>query len=304
LAPGGRPREDRVFSLLIPAYNEEGAVEATVRSAHEALQKAGEEFEIVVIDDGSTDRTREILAGLDLPRVLVIRHARNQGYGASIKTGIRRSRGDLLGITDADGTYPTAALPELLATLRDTQADMVVGARTQGRSAIPLARRPARAIVSWLANALTGTRIPDVNSGLRVFRRDLVERFMNLYPQGFSFTITLTLASLTGHYLVHFVPIVYQKRTGTSTLDGGLRGVGHFLAFLGIVVRMVAHFRPLRFFVWPSAALVLTGTAIVSYTLATERNVSDTGVLFLLAGLQVGLFGLLADVVVRSRPTR
>jgi glycosyltransferase involved in cell wall biosynthesis len=293
-----------VFSLLIPTYNEEGTVASTVRAVHDVLTKVGEEFEIVVIDDGSTDGTPTILAGLQLAHVRVLRHPKNQGYGASLKTGIRRSRGEVLGITDADGTYPIAAIPDLLKVLRETPADMVIGAREAGSAAISRARRPAKAIVSWLANALTGTRIPDVNSGLRVFHRDLAERFMNLYPQRFSFTITITLAALTNHYIVDFLPIAFFKRTGKSTLGSGLNGLWNFVAFLGIIVRMVVHFRPLRFFVWPSLALVLGGATIVAYTLATERNISDVGVLCLLAGLQVGLFGLLADAVVRSRPTR
>jgi glycosyltransferase involved in cell wall biosynthesis len=294
------PAEATLFSLLIPAYNEEGAVEATVRAAHGALTKAGVEFEILVIDDGSTDRTTAVLADLHLTSVRVIRHPRNQGYGAALKTGIRRSRGEILGITDADGTYPVDALPELLTALHDGQADMVVGARRRG-ARIPLMRRPAKAIVSWLANVLTGTRIPDVNSGMRVFRRDLAERFLSLYPQRFSFTITITLAALTNHYLVDYRPIAYFSRTGQSTLSRGLSGFSNFFGFLGIVVRMVVHFRPLRFFVWPSLALVLAGSIQIGYSMITRRNVSDSGVLCLLAGLQVGLFGLLADAVVRSR---
>jgi glycosyltransferase involved in cell wall biosynthesis len=297
------PAETTLFSLLIPVYNEAGAVEATVRTAHDVLTKAGVEFEILVIDDGSTDRTAAVLAELHLTAVRVIRHVRNQGYGAALKTGIRRTRGEILGMTDADGTYPVAALPQLLAALQDGQADMVVGARRPG-SKIPLTRRPAKAIVSWLANVLTGTRIPDVNSGMRVFRRDLAERFMSLYPQRFSFTITITLAALTNHYLVDFRPIDYYSRTGQSTLSRGLSGFSNFLAFLGIVVRMVVHFRPLRFFVWPSLALGLAGSIQIGYSIIAQRNVSDSGVLFLLAGLQVGLFGLLADAVVRSRQMR
>jgi glycosyltransferase involved in cell wall biosynthesis len=292
-----------VFSLLIPVYNEEGAVEATVRAAHDALAKAGEAFEIVVVDDGSSDRTPAILASLELPGVRVVRHPQNRGYGASLKTGIRRSAGEFLGMADADGTYPVARLPELLELLRQGQADMVVGARTRNAE-IPLVRRPAKAVVAWLANALTGTTIPDVNSGLRVFRRDMAERFMNLYPQRFSFTITITLAALTNDYVVLFAPIDYYRRTGTSTLSAGLGGMRNFVSFLAVVIRMVAHFRPLKFFVWPSAALTAAGAGTVLYTLVTAANVSDTGILLLLSGLQVGLFGLLADVVVRSRASR
>src|SRR5262249_45071697 len=228
----------------------------------------------------------------------------NQGYGASIKTGIRRSRGEVLGITDADGTYPITAIPDLLHALHAGEADMVVGARKPGSAVIPLSRRPAKAIVSWLANTLTATRIPDVNSGMRVFRRDLAERFMNLYPQRFSFTITITLAALTNHYIVDYRPIDFFKRTGQSMLGRGLNGFWNFLEFLGIIVRIVVHFRPLRFFIWPSLALVLLGSVSLWYTLITRHEITDNAVLCLLAGFQVGLFGLLADAVVRSRPNK
>jgi glycosyltransferase involved in cell wall biosynthesis len=290
-----------MFSLIIPVYNEEAAVEETVRSAHESLARTGESFEIVVIDDGSNDGTGAILDSLEIAHLRVLRNPVNRGYGASLKRGIRRSRGDLLGITDADGTYPVVVIPELIRTLHDADADMVVGARTKSGAHIPLVRRPAKAIVAWLANLLISTRVPDVNSGLRVFRRDLAEQFMHLYPTRFSFTITITLAALSSDHHVVFVPIDYFERKGRSTLDSHVSGIANFLAFLGIVVRIVTYFRPLRFFVWPSAFLTLTGLGILAYTVATEHNVTDSGLLFLLAGLQVGLFGLLADVVARTR---
>lgn len=292
-----------MFSLLVPVFNEERVIDETVRALSDTLSKGGEPFEIVVIEDGSTDRTPEILRALRIPHVHVITHPRNRGYGSSMKTGIRHSQGEVIGTVDADGTYPLEEFPALLAEMRHTKADMVVGARTKKGVRIPLIRRPAKFIVNALANALAGMRIPDLNSGMRVFSRPLAERFMHLYPQRFSFTITLTLAALTNDYDVRYVPIDYRKRMGKSTLSSGLNGLKNFLSFLGLIVRIVTYFRPIKFFAWPCAILLFAGLATMAYTLFYDANVSDAGLLTFFTGLQIGLFGLLAEVVVRNRGT-
>lgn len=290
-----------MLSVLIPAFNEEQAIETTVRRAHVALATAESPFEIIVVDDGSTDGTPDILRSLALPHVRVVTHARNRGYGASMKTGIRRSRGSLIATVDADGTYPLEDFPRLLRELRAGQADMVVGARVKKGARIPWIRRPAKAVLGLLARLLTGMDIPDLNSGMRIFTRELGERYMHLYPQRFSFTITITLAALTNDYIVAFTPIDYHKRIGRSTMSSGLNGIRNFLRFLGLIVRIVTYFRPLKFFVWPSTLLVILGLGTIGATLFADRNISDSGMLMLLTGLQIGLFGLLAEAVVRNR---
>lgn len=290
-----------MLSVLIPAFNEEQAIEATVRRVHAALAAAANPFEIVVIDDGSTDRTPDILKNIVLPQLHIITHSQNRGYGASMKTGIRRSHGSLIATIDADGTYPLEDFPRLLQELRSGQTDMVVGARVKKGAHIPWIRRPAKAILGILARTLTGMNIPDLNSGMRIFTRELGERYMHLYPQRFSFTITITLAALTNDYIVTFLPIDYHKRIGRSTMSSGLNGIRNFLRFLGLIVRIVTYFRPLKFFVWPSALLVALGFGTIGYTLFADRNVSDSGMLMLLTGLQTVLFGLLAEAVVRNR---
>src|SRR5947209_6944767 len=224
-----------MLSLLLPVFNEENAIEGTVRTLLETLSATREEFEIVIIDDGSTDGTKAILSQLRAPHVEVLHHPLNRGYSASLKTGIRHSRGELIGIVDADGTYPIKDFPHLLTTLRETKADMVVGARTKKGVHIPFIRRPAKAVINGLARLLTGMKIPDLNSGMRIFTRELAERFMYLYPQGFSFTITITLAALTNDYMVQYVPIDYHKRLGKSTLSSGWNGLWHFTSFFSLI---------------------------------------------------------------------
>jgi glycosyltransferase involved in cell wall biosynthesis len=289
-----------MLSLLIPVFNEQEAIEDTVREAHSVLSRSGERFEIVVIDDGSTDATPKLLRELNLHAVQVVRHPENRGYGSAMKTGIRRSSGDLIATVDADGTYPIGDFPRLLTEMHEGRADMVVGARTKRGAKVPLIRRPAKAIVSALANTLAGQRIPDLNSGMRIFTRELAERFLHLYPQGFSFTITITLAALTNEHTVRYVPIEYHSRKGRSTLRG-FNGIRNFVQFLGLIVRIITSFRPLTFFAWPSVALGLAGIATIAYTIWKDANISDTGLLLTLTGLQIGLFGLLAEIVVRQR---
>jgi len=288
-----------MFTLLIPVFNEEQSIEQTVLSAKDALSKLGEDFEIVVVNDGSSDKTSEILSGLSVSEMKVINHKQNRGYGASIKTGIRHSKGELIGTTDADGTYPIEQLNSMLQILREKELDMVVGARTKKGVKIPLIRRPAKAVVNMLANSLVGMKIPDTNSGLRIFTRELVEKYMHLYPQGFSFTLTITLASQTNDHLVEFYPIDYFKRQGKSSMSSGLNGIKHFLNFLALIIRITTYFRPIKFFLWPSILLTISGLGTIIYTIVEDSNISDAGMLLLLTGIQIGLFGLLAEVVVR-----
>ena len=289
-----------MLSLVIPVYNEEQAIADTIERAVKTLASL-KDYEIVVVDDGSTDGTAKYLETIQDDHVTVLHHTVNTGYSASIKTGIRKAKGDVLAITDADGTYPIEELPQMYEKLQSKDIDMVVGARTKKGVHIPLIRRPAKAVVNLLANILVGQKIPDLNSGLRVFTRELVEEFWHLYPQRFSFTITITLAALTNGYQVLFHPIDYHKRIGSSSLSSGFNGVKNFVNFLSLIVRITTYFRPMRFFGLPSGILIIGGLGLIMYTINIESNVSDAGLLLLMTGLQIGLFGILADVTVRHR---
>lgn len=285
------------LTVVIPAYNEAGAIRPTVEDLAATLAASGLEHEVIVVDDGSTDGTseavRELAGRLEAVRLVV--HPRNRGYGAALKSGIRASRADVVAITDADGTYPNERLPELYRRLVDTGADMVVGSRTGAHVHIPLVRRPAKAFLRWLAQYLSGHPIPDLNSGLRVMRKaPIVERF-NLVSNGFSFTTTTLLALLARDNPVEWVPIDYHQRTGNSKI----RPIHDTLNFLVLILRVCVYFEPLKVFVPPAVLLALGGVGLGASQVLTNGGLGDAPVLMIVAALQILLSGLIADMISR-----
>lgn len=280
------------YSVVIPCFNEESAIRATVQAI---LENADSRLlEIIVVDDGSVDGSAAELGRLagEYAAVRVATHPCNRGYGAALKTGIRSSAGSLIVITDADGTYPNERIPGLVD--RISGADMVVGARTDPGARIPLARRPAKWILGWLANTMSGRRIPDLNSGLRVMRRELVERYLGLLPDGFSFTTTITLVMLSEAHRVEYVPVAYHRRTGSSKI----RPVRDTLNFVQLICRAVLWFNPLRIFIPLSGLLVATGVAVLlSSMLLLGRAMDVAFAIFVMTGVIVLAVGMLADLI-------
>jgi glycosyltransferase involved in cell wall biosynthesis len=197
-------------TVVIPACNEERGIAVTLEALHAVGSRLGQPLEMIVVDDGSTDATREIAEKLG---ARVCSHPRSGGYGRSLKTGIRNASHELIAITDADGTYPLEDLPVLLEHAR--RFDMVVGART-GPHFRRLLLSPAYTLFLLLTNFVTGTWIPDPNSGLRVFRRSQILPLLDRLPNGFSFTTTTTLVLTLEGKFVLFHPITYRPRIGRS----------------------------------------------------------------------------------------
>lgn len=278
------------ISVLIPCFNEEGAIDETIAQVRGVLTSIGAPFEIIVIDDGSTDGTA---ARAEQSGEVVVRHDVNRGYGAALKTGLSAARHGWIAITDADGTYPVDALRVLTASCGEY--DMVVGARTGRRVKIPLLRRPAKWVINTLANYLAGYKIPDLNSGLRVFRREISDRFITLFPEGFSFTTTITVASLCTNYRVKFVPIDYFKRLGKSSISP----IRDTIGFTILVVRLVTYFKPLNVFLPPALFLTFTGfvKAVVDFIRTNAFGVGSS--LLMLTGVQLMFMGLMADLILR-----
>jgi glycosyltransferase involved in cell wall biosynthesis len=249
------------------------------------------ETELIVVDDGSADDTASLA---EKAGVRVVRHAQNRGYGASLKSGIAKAQHDLVAILDADCTYPPEALPELLESAPGN--DMVVGARKKGKVHIPLIRRPAKAVLRWLASYLSGYPIPDLNSGFRIMRRPVVNRFLSLLPSGFSFTTTITLAMLVSGFGVKYVDIEYHARAGTSHI----RPIRDTLGFFALILRTVMYFNPLRIFIPLALSFLAAGAAVFLLTWHyMERPLDTTSLLLIVTGVQMGALGMLADLIAK-----
>lgn len=279
-------------SIIIPCYNEEGAVTETIERIAAAIEPDSESS-IIAVDDGSGDNTGAILDDLAkrLPQVKVFHHDRNRGYGAALKTGIRNSSAELIAIIDADGTYPTDRLPELIA--RCTTVDMVVGARIGDDVTYPLIRRIPKVFMHRYASWIAGCNIPDMNSGMRVFRRGIALKFLGLLPDTFSFTTTITLCMLTNHYSVEYVPISYSSRVGKSKIHP----IKDTLRFCQLLVRTGMYFAPLRVLL-PVGLLLFVGfCGTFAYDIFVLRNITQKTLVLLMFSMNTCVLALLADMI-------
>lgn len=281
--------------VVVPCLDEEEGLGATVRALVESLEAGGGAggWEVVVVDDGSTDGTALRLAELtaSLPGVRVLRHEENRGYGAAIKTALRQSRAELVAITDADGSYPADRVGDLLELMGD--AEMVVGARDPADPHYPVLRRLPKAILGGWVSWLVGRRVPDINSGLRVFRRAVAARYLGLLPDGFSFTTTLTLAMLRAGYRVRWVPIETAPRRGRSKI----RPVRDTLGFVQLILRTGTYFAPLRMLAPVITALGVAFAVSAGHDLLVARDVTDTTLILFMFTSNTFLFALLADMI-------
>lgn len=275
-------------SLLVPVFNEQQSVAKLVDRLQRVMGETDIDYEIIVINDGSSDDTPEILRWVE--GIRVVHHTKNLGYGAALKTGIRHARHPLIAIVDADGTYPVERLPEMIELM--DESDMVVGARTGDNVEYPLLRSVPKWILVQFAQWLSRTRIPDLNSGMRVFRKQVAEQFVRTFPDGFSFTTTITLALLTNRYRVHFVPIDYFAREGHSKIHP----VWDTLRILHLILRSSMYFAPLRVFL-PVATVFFAGFLGSFIADLVEGNLNERTLLLLVASVQLGMFSLLADMI-------
>ncbi len=248
------------LSIVIPAYNEEGAIQAVLdrmRAVAPALREAGlREWEIIVVDDGSQDRTAEIVAAY--PEVRLIRHPVNRGYGAALKTGFAQARGEWLAFLDADATYPPESLPELYRVARARGADLVVGSRMGGAdSEMPLVRRVGNWGFAVLLRLLGGTAVSDSASGMRLLRREILERLYPL-PDGLNFTPAMSARAIYENLRVIEVPIPYRERLGQSKLHPLRDGV----RFLHAIVWTVMTYNPVRVLGMAGFGLGILGVAL------------------------------------------
>lgn len=279
-------------SVLVPAYNEAGAIRATLERIVATMKDTGLEHETIVIDDGSNDETAERAA---VAGAQVIRHPANGGYGRALKTGLRSAAGDWIAIVDADGSYPIEQLPRLLAHV--PQFDMVVGARSGVHYRGSLFKGWGRRILGHMVRFVAGVSVPDVNSGMRVFRRDIAIANIDRIGNGFSFTTTLTLAMLLHGHFVHYVPIEYLARIGRSKVR-----VSHdTLRMLQILVMAVVSYNPIKLFLLLGylQALALVPCLVADALLSGGQHVGVIGAIGSASGLLLFAIGLTTDVLRR-----
>lgn len=279
-------------SIVVPVYNEEEGCYEVLSELIKIMEKSGFEYEIVAINDGSSDGSAKELDKLK-DKIKIVHHPYNRGYGAAIKTGVKNSKYELIAITDADGTYPNYKIPELISLM--DRFDMVVGARVGKDAKIPFIRRPAKYFITALANYLTQTKIPDLNSGLRIMKKELILRFLKILPDGFSFTTTITLAALTNGYSIEYVPISYERRKGKSKINP----IKDTLNFIQLIIRTVLYFEPLRIFIPISLLLLLSSFLVLFISWLNGKVMDVTTVILFVASIQMLGIGMLADILDR-----
>ncbi len=282
------------LSVVIPAYNEEAGIGATLRELRETYL----DVEIVVVDDGSSDETAAIARTVD--GVRVVSHSRNRGYGAAIKTGVRSTSRRCVAWYDADGQHRPKDLAAVAEPVIAGVKDVVIGVRGRD-SANVRGRVIGKLVLGWVARLVSGEDIPDLNSGLRCFRRDVVVRYLHLLPDGFSASTTTTLMALKRGYRVGYAPIVVSSRAGKSTV----RVFSDGMQTLQLIVRIIVLFEALKVFTLLGAVLLVPGL-LYGLVLAVVRGegfptLAGTAVI---AGMLTFFMGIIADQVVALRKER
>ncbi len=283
---------EKKYSIIIPVYNEEAIIKQLVKDLLLFLDNKLKDYEIIVVDDGSKDKSWEKLSQISHPNLKLVRHPYNKGYGSALKTGASKARADVLIFYDGDNQHKPEDILKLVSEIG--QYDMVVGSREGYKG--PAWRQPGKKIINLIANYLVNFKIPDLNSGLRAVKKEKFNRFRHLYPNGFSLSTTITLAFLKQGYSVGYVPIQINKREGKSTVHilDGFRAVN-------LVLKMIMLFSPLKIFIPVSLLFFIIGAISLCRDVFIVFNLNDNTILLLISALLFFLFGLLADQIAAIR---
>ncbi|MEY4032003.1 MAG: hypothetical protein RL573_915 [Actinomycetota bacterium] len=270
------------ISVVLPVYNEKGHLRAEIDRIRAALEASRYSFELIVVDDGSSDGSEKELP--NIPGITLITHGKNQGSGAAVVVW-----------TDVDMTYPNNLIPELVDSMQGF--DHIVGWRQTEEGTLKWLRTPAKWVIRKLASFLSETDIKDLNSGLRAFRRDVAMQYVHELPKGFSCVTTLTMSFLGNGYSVGFFPIEYFPRAGRSKFHW-LKDTRRYILQ---VIRMTLSYNPLKVFL--PIGLTLLGLGFVKLGVdwaQRDFRLAANTLLIFFAALQVITVGLLADLVVRA----
>jgi len=282
---------NKQLSVIVPTYNEERAITQTIEKLKKQLGALNLDYEIIAVNDASTDKTKEILEKIS--GIQIVHHAYNRGYGASLKTGIEKAKFNSLLFFDADGQHIVDYIPEMIKYIDNF--DMVAGSRLGYRG--PLIRQPGKKLLHWLANYLIQQKIPDLNCGFRIVKKDKILKFIHLLCDGFSFSTTTTILFTSEGLPIKYVPITISKRDGKSTVKPK-----HAIDVLIVILRSILLSSPLRVFL-PISFLLFMGSIIslIFDIVLAPFNISDATMLLFIASLLIFFFGLLADQVAAIR---
>jgi len=283
------------LTVIVPVYNEISAIEHSINHLKEIKKKCKNiDMEIIIVNDGSTDGTEKILERMSNDKdIKIITHPENKGYGAALKTGIHASKHQYVAITDADGTYPDERIPEFFEIVINEGLDMLVGARVGESVHIPFIRKLPKWVINKMANYMVGTKIPDLNSGMRIMKKDVVKKYFKILPDGFSFTSTITLAMLSNGCQVKYIPINYHQRKGKSKI----RPFYDTLNFFRLIIRTVMFFDPLKIFLPISIPLFGGGIILTLLQAILYQNIHTISVLLTLSGLNILTVGMIAEMI-------
>ena len=286
----GSETSQKMISVVIPAYQEVAIIGEVVAKTKKVLGSF-ETFEILVIDDASTDGTGE---AAEQAGARVIRHPYNKGNGAAIKTGIRNARGDIIVFMDGDGQHDAGDIPRLLEYM--DVYDMVIGARSP-RSYQDWRRKNANRAYNVLATYICGTSVLDLTSGFRVVRADLARKFCHLLPNTFSYPSTMTIVMFKAGYSVRFMTIDVAKRVGASKINilrDGFR-------FLTIIFKVAVLFEPLKVFLPIGILMLLPGVVLAIHKLAIGQSWTEPVVISISVGVLVIVLGLISEQIAMLR---
>jgi len=297
---GAQPRP--YVTIVLPCYNEGEHVLLEIDRITAAMNASEFTYELLCIDDASTDNTLEVLhdAASRYANIRVMPFRRNGGSGTARRIGTQQAYGEIVVWTDADMTYENERIPDLVRILRDDETyDQVVGARTTEEGTHKWARVPAKWLIRKIAERLSNQKIPDLNSGLRAFRREVSLPYLRLLPPGFSCVTTITLAFLQNQHDIKYVPTSYAKRAGESKFHFARDAYRYILQ----VLRMVMYFDPLKVLMPPALWLFAIGLVkgVVDIVRYHALYFPANTVLLIVSGIMIGSLALLADLVVRSR---
>jgi polyisoprenyl-phosphate glycosyltransferase len=287
-----QPAADLDVSIVLPVFNELGHLEEEIDRIRKTMDESDYSYEIVVVDDGSTDGSGQRLK--DIEGIRLLRFGTNRGSGSARKYGTQSAQGSIIVWTDVDMTYPNDSIPDLLDQLEGY--DQVVGARTSEEGTVRLLRGPAKWLIRKLASYLSGVRIPDLNSGFRAFRRDVALQFLHLLPRGFSCVTTITMAFLSNGYSIKYIPIDYAPRAGESKFHWWKDTKRYLLQ----VLRLTLMWEPMRIFGPPAALLTIVGVGKLVYDLIDKDfRVATNTIVILGVAFALALIGMVADMLVQ-----